>query len=680
MPDTNEHKIGPRLRRYLEPDVIAGKSDPSGCTCWVDPASGRLLPTPADPGDEASTKDRYAQAFIEVVDSATAELVRRHPGVKDFVQVVDGYCTALVSLDQLKALTDHPGVLEVDGVRYCQPLLDNSVQSIHGWDGLSRNDPRRQTQGSGVVIGIADYGLDFRLKDFRDSKGNTRIKYFWDQSLDAKEVARLDAQDRPKDEPKKPPKKYGYGVEYSSKDIDAALSAADPFSVVRHQPLDANSDVSGHGTHVAGIAAGNGNTSDAQFPAGTYVGVAPGAWLVFVHLDRTAITSHIGSPQGTLANSINLAHAVAYCFEKADELNMPCVVNLSMGFHGGGHDGNMPVEWIIDALLQKSGRAVVVAAGNEHRGDKQPYYGGTVKPGQPVAIKWETGELETHDDGSEYEWGDPTPNELEIWYSKKSRLKVQLKAPDNESSGVVEPGPASCYRHPYSQGEEAIITSYERTTWDGDACIHIQLNPGGSSKKIRYGTWVVKLEATTVGEQEGEGGVRFDAWIERTLPMSVDSISQYRSRFRAYDGSKAITLTTPGTARHVITVASYDDKREGGPVSAFSSRGPTRDERNRKKPELAAPGEQIWSTNAGASQGNPARKPLQGTSMSAPHVTGVVARLLSRQNFLTADEICEILVNTATHPDGSRGWDRERGYGSVDAAAAMKILEDKLNT
>ena len=89
---------------------------------------------------------------------------------------------------------------------------------------------------------------------------------------------------------------------------------------------------------MAGIAAGNGRTHDQAFPSGQFVGVAPGAKLVFVHLDRKSILAE-SSPGETLSNSVNLAHAIAYCFEKAEQLNMPCVVNLSMGFNGGGHDG-----------------------------------------------------------------------------------------------------------------------------------------------------------------------------------------------------------------------------------------------------------------------------------------------------------------------------------------------------
>jgi subtilisin family serine protease len=604
-------------------------------------------------------KDETAAAFVEVANSETMEWLKRQPGVSDFVQVVDGYCTATVRSARVNELAKHPGVLEIEAVRHVRLHLDQSVNSVRGWDGMPKKKDRLG-QGAGVVIGIVDYGLDFRLKDFQDASGKSRIGYLWDQGLERKGK-------------EKRPAKYKYGVEYSSKDIDAALRRSDPLKAVRHDPFNAESAISGHGTHVAGIAAGNGQTSDKEYPAGTYVGVAPAATLVFVHLKRDAILEQVNDPRGTLGNSVNLAHAIAYCFEKAEELKMPCVVNLSMGFNGGGHDGNLAVEWIIDSLLSKAGRAVVFAAGNEHRDAKGIYRRGHLKQGESGAIAWENGLLLPVGSGMVAQ-GDPSPNEVEIWYSSASELKVRLRAPGgDEASGWVAPGDSVVFQ--FAGGESAVMTSDRHTPWRGDARISLQLSQGKRENGIRAGTWMIELEAKKVGEQDLQDGVRYDAWIERTV---ADAPPYMHSRFGDYDASEAITMTTPGTARQVITVAncSNDDLIA---VSASSGRGPTRDGRN--KPELSAPGEGITSTAAGAGQGTPrapARTQMSGTSMSAPHVTGIVARMLSRQNYLFAHEIRKILVESATHSEGPGTWDRDRGYGKVDAAKAMQLLEDRL--
>jgi subtilisin family serine protease len=656
----HDYKIDPRLRRYAEIGFVAAEADRSGCACWLDPETGRPRATPPD---EAARSDQFAQVFIEVANQAAMDWVKAQPRVTHFVNVVDGYCTATVGLDRLADLAAHPGVIEIEKSRVGQPALNESVESMHGWDGLPPEDPRRLTQGSGVVIGIVDYGLDFTLDDFRNPGTEaTRIAYLWDQQL-APQAA------------EKSPGKYGYGVEYSAHDIDRALAASNPFNVVRHQPTETGSDVSGHGTHVAGIAAGNGRTHDAQFRAGKFVGVAPGATLVFVHLNRAPMVAEVESVEGTLSNSVNLAHAIAYCFEKADELKMPCVINLSMGFNGGGHDGNMVMEWIIDALTRKSGRAVVVAAGNENSPDKAIYLRGSVKEGDRVELEWANG-LFLPTPGAVISHGDPTPNEVEIWYPVGSSLRVRLHAPrQDQSSEWVEPASSVVFK--FDGGEEAIIDSDDRTPWGGAARIYIRLSPGTRENGIRAGAWVVELEATKAGPNEPPEGVRYDAWIERTIPDQGPR--HMRSRFKDFDETNAITMTTPGTARRAITVASCNSNAPVE-VSEFSGRGPTRDGRN--KPDVAAPGEPVASTNAGAGRGAPpapARRQMQGTSMSAPHVAGVVARLLSRNHYLSADEIRRILVDSASHPAGPGVWDRNWGYGEVNVVKAMKLLAEKLH-
>jgi subtilisin family serine protease len=637
MNGSNRRKIDPRLRRHALPSRIAT----------------------AEERNQGTT-----QAFIEVNDAATRRWLQEQPWITKFVHLVEGYCTATVKADHLDELAEQPGVLEVEAVHYVQAQLHQSLPSIHGWDGMSTQE--RLKQGAGAVIGIVDYGLDFRLRDFlKPGDGSTRIAYLWDQELECEGNER-------------PPRKYGYGVEYSRAHIDAALQAQEPSTVVRHNPLHAETNIRGHGTHVAGIAAGNGQTFDAAYPAGTYLGVAPGATLVFVHLARHAIVDQVNSTRGTLANSVDLAHAVAYCFEKADELQMPCVVNLSMGFNGGGHDGNMAVEWIMDELLSKAGRAVVVAAGNEHYEYKQIHYGGWVRQGQRADIRWDIGYLQTDANG-EFPWGDPTTNEVEIWYSNQCKLRVELVAPgDNQAYGWIEPD-AEPVPYRFDGGEQAIISSDQQTPWEGAARIHIRLSPGGTRNWIRCGTWIIRLQAMEVSASEAAQGVRLDAWIERTIPDPGDADWELWSRFRDYDRNSAITLTTPSTARRVIAVASCNSS-EPLAISQFSGRGGTRD--GRDKPEIAAPGDRVTSANAGAGRGNPpapARRVLQGTSMAAPHVTGIVARLLSRQHYLTWGEIRDLLVSAATLPQGTAGpWHPQWGHGRVDAAKAMRLLEERL--
>jgi subtilisin family serine protease len=629
-----QHKVDPRLRRIVE-RRIAGQATP---------------------------------VFLEVANAAAAEWVRKQPGVRKLVHVVDGYYTATVRVDRIGKIAAHEGVMEVEALRFLRPHLTVSRKSIHatarpaGGGGMP--------DGRGVVIGLVDYGLDFTQKDFQNPRrgkprdacnprGRTRIAYLWDQRLKPRGRERA-------------PAKYRYGVEYSWKNIDRALRANRP-ERVRHDPVDRRSDISGHGTHVAGIAAGNGTTFDRKFPVDRYIGIAPAATLVFVNLNRKAIIRQVNAPRGTLANSVNIAHGVAYCFEKANELGMPCVVNLSLGSNGGGHDGNMALEWIIDGLLQESGRAVVIAAGNED--GKAVHATRTLRKGESCALEWHIGANNEND---------PNRNELEVWYPRGCAINASLVAPDKQASRKVAPGRSGTFR--FRGGERVSIYSDPTTPWDGAARIHVELN-GPQKKGIRFGKWTVRLRATRVAPTEAGDRVRFDAWIERTLPAVSDQ-PEAESRFGRYDSRTAVSVTTPGTARRAITVASYANDRPPSvfpAASVFSGRGPTRDQR--RKPELAAPGETVLSTHAGAGwlkengKTRPARVAKAGTSMAAPHVTGVIARMLGRNAYLTAEEIREILVMSATPHRGAPGrWNRKFGYGRLHAARAVELVDQLIGS
>jgi hypothetical protein len=197
-------------------------------------------------------------------------------------------------------------------------------------------------------------------------------------------------------------------VEYSAAEIDQALAAAGPFSVVRHAP-----DASSHGTHVAGIAAGNGRSGDAGFPANKFIGAAPEATIIFVQPSSRDAAS-------TFTDSVHVAEAIAYIFGEATELGLPCVINMSLNQNGGSHDGESVVEGAMDRLLTEPGRVYVGAAGNEHiwRG----HAAGQLATGAKCTLQWKAGgELPIPGGGTVAAGpGDFTPNELEVWYSSRT--------------------------------------------------------------------------------------------------------------------------------------------------------------------------------------------------------------------------------------------------------------------
>jgi len=172
--------------------------------------------------------------------------------------------------------------------------------------------------GSGVLVGIADSGIDYFLEDFRKEDGSTRLVALWDQSLSPDASKGWYS-----------PEGFQRGVEFTARQIDEALAAGTRAEGERLVP---QRDVSGHGTAVAGIAAGNGRGIErgGAIPDGAGAGVAPESELVVVKL---------GVSRGdSFPRTTELMRAVAYLVRKGLSLQMPVAINISFGNTYGSHE------------------------------------------------------------------------------------------------------------------------------------------------------------------------------------------------------------------------------------------------------------------------------------------------------------------------------------------------------
>jgi len=214
-----------------------------------------------------------------------------------------------------------------------QALADSAVvqhkaDMVHsGFGGLDTS-----YTGKGVIVGVVDNGIDFNHPDFQNSDGSTRVLRYWDHTVNDTLHANYFTE-------------YDLGIVWDSSEINAGLCTS----------LEVGS---AHGSTVAGMAAGNGSAN------GTNKGFAPEADLIVVETNYN------------LPNwSLSIAYACDYIFKVADSLDMPAVVNLSLGSYYGSHDGLDPAAELIDSLLDaKEGRIVVCAAGNS--GNDGPYHVG----------------------------------------------------------------------------------------------------------------------------------------------------------------------------------------------------------------------------------------------------------------------------------------------------------------
>jgi subtilisin family serine protease len=133
---------------------------------------------------------------------------------------------------------------------------------------------------------------------------------------------------------------------------------------------------------------------------------------------------------------------------------------------------------------------------------------------------------------------------------------------------------------------------------------------------------------------------------------------------------------SPSIAPNAISIANVNDKntiaRSNDEISPRSCRGPT--VAGRKKPDLAAPGTAITSTNNSWEGSNPDWVIYSGTSMAAPHVAGAAALLISA-GLSDPLAVKALLINTA-EDKGDPGWDAAYGWGYIDLNNALFHLED----
>ncbi len=550
--------------------------------------------------------------------------------------VLSKFFTARVTAEQLVALSNASTVryIRAPHVRYMtldKSTVDMNVDKVHAG---AVNET--EYKGDGVIVGIFDTGIDWRHFDFRSISDTTksRILYMWDQT-DARSGFN--------------PTGYSYGVEYTQAQINAELGSSPPGAVKEK-------DIVGHGTHVAGIAAGNGASS-----SGMYTGVAPDADLIIVN----------GYENGF--STSNIIDGMTYIESKALALGKPFVINLSLGGQDGAHDGTEEDESAIDEIVSNnSGCQVAVAAGND--GGNGIHVDGSVAQNQTQIY---TFTIPSYTSKGITE-GDYVV--LSMWYQGGDNFTVEVTSPDNHT--VTSSYPMDNSQTTSDGYIEIDNASHGVNAPDGmNDCEIILTDSPNATPVPKAGTWTVSMTGSIITQ-----GGTFDIWIAEASMLSVVFANPTYTKL----------VTMPGTTKQGITVGSYETKYQWtaiggtyqysngnnvGNYSTFSSVGPTRD--GREKPDISAPGQAIASAYSSTSPFNdqdvlPGGKYIidQGTSMAAPHITGLVALMLQADPTATA-ALLKTTIDTSARKDsftGSGGWSPQWGNGKADAVAAIQTL------
>jgi subtilisin family serine protease len=392
-------------------------------------------------------------------------------------------------------------------------------------------------------------------------------------------------------------------------------------------------DTVGHGTHVAGIAAG-------AHPV--FEGVAPRADLVIV--------------KSTLQDA-HIADGVSYIFRVAQDMNRPAVVNLSLGGHFDSHDGADSVCQVLDSLTGP-GRIICCAAGNE--GNDNIHGQANLSPGNSRRMRFIVP-------------GGLSAAQLNGWYSGASRVEVAVRTPGNFVTPFQAVNPASPVQNYALADARVRINTPGPDFTNNDHNFRVVLRGPAPGTPVRPGLWQLLLR------HAGGPATVADVW-------TLDGLPSPQMVFTGTSVKDSMKVGSPGAARSAVTVAAFTTKIAWQDINGvgcqvglalndiadFSSEGPLRN--GVQKPDVAAPGAMIASAlsrhsapNA-ASVVNPDFLVEAGTSMATPFVTGLAALLLERNRNLDPAGVKALLNANSRVPNSAPGaFNPKWGRGLIDA-------------
>lgn len=496
----------------------------------------------------------------------------------------------------------------------CYTYMDQGALSASGVTKLHEH-PYLKLRGSGNLIAVIDSGVDWRHEAFR--KGNrTKIVSIWDQTFTGV-----------------PSGEVPYGRVFTEEDINQALASPEPLDVVPSM------DINGHGTMLAGVAAGNTILEEG------FSGAAPDAELVVVKLKQAKkylreLYLIPGSAEVFQEDDIMLG--IAYAVKVALRLQKPLSICIGLGSSQGSHRGEGPLSQYIGSVANFTQNSVSVAAGNE--GLARHHYMGILNEENPRDIL----ELRVGAEESAHGFS------MEFWGEAPNFYNVVIQSPTGERLPVSSALKNSTQELSFVFVETRILVNY----------VPIERRSGNTLIFFRFlhpaeGIWKLETEGRL------NSLAKFHVWLPVQGMISEETFF--------LEPSPEYTITTPGDAPNGMTATGYQYRDNSLYIRA--SRGYNTDDL--VKPDFAAPGVDIKVPLAGPAGGFGM---VSGTSLGAAQTAGIAALLFEwaiirgNEPFFFGNSVKNYLRRGAVREEDMQYPNRDWGYGRVDLYHTFELL------
>ncbi|MBO4814481.1 MAG: S8 family serine peptidase [Muribaculaceae bacterium] len=625
------------------------------------------------------------EAFIKLKGTSTAQL--ESMGVIVNVRY-DTFVTAKIPVDRIVEISELDEVDQIDVAQQMQIATDiasdvtNANKAWYGTDNGLCSD----YDGSGVVVGVVDTGIDFQHIAFKDESGNTRIKaaYLPGASSGGSSVS------------------YG-GRQYTGTQLSS---------------LKYDTQSESHGTHTSSTAGGSTVRIDDSH---VYTGMAPKSDLVLVGCGDYLYNTYI-------------ANGLTYIKNYADSHNQPCVVNLSLGSQNGPHDGTGQLLEAYNSFTSNGtakGRVICVATANDAGGNM--YYGGTATTSTPAATSLEF--IRYSDVAGTYCYnatvsGYSLQSLYHVWpRTSGSQLKFQFVVIDKRTKSIVATATAITPTSSSSSvslgsnwstyfSSASITVSRSQDSYSGKYCYAIQVK-GTTTEDVddmstdANGNYISRY-AVGMLVYSTSGTTKFDCWGMDSYRMSefmdVDFVGSY-GNYNFTNGSDECSVASSATAVGTVTVGAYvtrktvetsnsisytEDEYTVGDIASFSCYSTGCGPDGKVYPDIAAPGAILiagvnrydtsnypatesssyeYMTIINASDGSRYGS-MSGTSMATPTATGIVALWLQANNELTVNDVKQVMQATAAKDAFTSGTNGAHfgANGKIDALAGLQYI------